>query len=75
MAERDQIVDLELQSPVFVGRKIADLPLNKCEVLALTRNGNSVVDFSSLELCLNDVLTLVGRGPALKSIQEALASL
>jgi Trk K+ transport system NAD-binding subunit len=75
VSDLEQVVDLEMLSPAFIGRKIADLPLNDCEVLALTRNGNSAGDFGSIELCMNDVVTLAGTRAALKSIRESLASL
>jgi Trk K+ transport system NAD-binding subunit len=75
ISDQEQIVDLEIESPVFAGRKIADLPLNGCEVLALTRRGNSVFDFGAVELRMNDVVTLVGPRTALAIIRESFASL
>jgi hypothetical protein len=75
ISDQEQIVDLEIESPVFVGRKVTDLPLNDCEVLALTRRGNSVFDFVSVELRMNDVVTLVGPRTALGIIRESFASL
>jgi Trk K+ transport system NAD-binding subunit len=73
--DREQIAEIEIRIPVHVGRKIADLPLDECEVLALTRSGNPVADFVSIKLRMNDVLTLVGKKEALKSVRESLASL
>jgi Trk K+ transport system NAD-binding subunit len=73
--DREQIVEIEVRTPVHMGRKIADVPLYDCQVLALTRAGSSIADFDSVELQLNDVLTLVGTKPALTSVRAALASL
>jgi Trk K+ transport system NAD-binding subunit len=75
VADHEEIVDLEMHSPVLVGRKIADLPRDDYEVLALARNGTVVADFGSAELHLGDVLTLVGTRVELKRIREALTSL
>jgi len=75
ISDQEQIVDLEIESPVFVGRKVTDLPLNDCEVLALTRRGNAVFDFGAVELRMNDVVTLVGPRTALGIIRESFASL
>jgi Trk K+ transport system NAD-binding subunit len=75
VSDREQIVDLELQSPVFAGRLIADLPLNDCDVLALTREGVPVVDYDAIQLRMNDVLTLVGTNAELKSVRGSLATL
>jgi Trk K+ transport system NAD-binding subunit len=75
VGDREQIIDLEMLSPVFIGRKIADLPLGECEVAALTRRDALMPDFDSVELSLGDVLTLTGERGALSRVRETLASL
>jgi Trk K+ transport system NAD-binding subunit len=75
VSDRDQIVDLEMLSPVFIGRKIANLPLGECEVAALTRKDVPLPAFDSVELSLGDVLTLIGERSALSRVRETLATL
>jgi Trk K+ transport system NAD-binding subunit len=74
-SDREQIVDFEMLSPVFIGRKIADLPLEGCEVAALTRNDVPLPAFDSAELSIGDVLTLIGERNALTRVRETLATL
>jgi Trk K+ transport system NAD-binding subunit len=73
--DREQIAEIEVRTPLHVGRKIADLPFDDCEVLGLARNGNSVADLGSIDLRMNDVLTLVGTRAALARVRESMASL
>ena len=75
VSDDEQIVDLEMQSPVFLGLKAADLPLGDCEVLAITRTGVPLADVGSTELRMNDVLTLTGTKTALKEVRAALSTL
>lgn len=75
VTDREQIVDLEMLSPVFIGRKIAHLPLGECEVAALTRKDIPFPAFDSVELCMGDVLTLIGERSAVSRVREALATL
>lgn len=75
VSDDEQIVDLEMQSPVFLGLKAADLPLGDCEVLAITRTGVPLTDVGSTELRMNDVLTLTGTKTALKEVRAALSTL
>lgn len=75
VSDREQIVDLEVLSPVFIGRKIADLPLRGCEVAAVTREGIPLPAFDSVELRLGDVLTLIGERVAVGQVRESLTSL
>ena len=56
----EQIADVELLTPVFLGQTIADLDLYDCEVVALTRNSILLTPFDLEELRRGDVLTLVG---------------
>jgi Trk K+ transport system NAD-binding subunit len=75
MSDREQIVDLEMLSPVFIGRRIADLPLRECEVAAVTRDDVLLAALDSVELRLGDVLTLVGERGAVGQVRESLTSL
>lgn len=75
LSDREQIVDLEMRSPVFLGQTIADLPLHECEVAALTRKDIPLPSFDSAELCLGDVLTLIGQKAAISQVRETLTSL
>jgi hypothetical protein len=75
ISDREQIADLEIRSPVFIGRKIADLPLRECEVAALTREDIPLTAFDSVELRLGDVLTLIGERGAVGQVRESLTSL
>lgn len=75
VSDREQIVDLEMLSPVFIGRKIADLPLGECEVVALARKDVPLPAFESVELSLGDVLTLIGERNELIRLRQTLATL
>jgi Trk K+ transport system NAD-binding subunit len=75
ISDRDQIADLEILSPVFIGRKIADLPLRECEVAEVTRDEILLPAFDSVELRLGDVLTLIGERGAVGQVRESLTSL
>jgi len=75
ISDREQIVDLEILSPVFIGRKIADLPLRECEVAAVTREDIPLPALDSVELRLGDVLTLIGERGAVGQLRESLTSL
>jgi trk system potassium uptake protein len=75
LSDRQQIVDFEMLSPVFIGRKIADLPLGQCEVAALTRKEVPLPAFESVELSLGDVLTLIGERDELIRLRQTLATL
>jgi Trk K+ transport system NAD-binding subunit len=75
LSDREQIVDFEMLSPVFIGRKIADLPLGECEVAALTRKGVPLQAFESVELSIGDVLTLIGEKNELIRLRQTLATL
>lgn len=72
ISDREQIVDLEILSPLFIGRKIADLPLRDCEVAAVTRECIPLPAFDSVELRLGDVLTLIGERGAVSQVRESL---
>ena len=75
VSDDEQIVDLEMRSPVFLGLKTADLPLGDCEVLAITRTGALLTDVGAIELRMNDVLTMAGRKTALKEVRATLSTL
>jgi Trk K+ transport system NAD-binding subunit len=75
VSDREQIVDFEMLSPVFIGRKIGDLPLGECEVAALTRKEVPLPAFESVELSLGDVLTLIGERNELIRLRQTLATL
>ena len=73
--ECEEVADVEMLTPVYMGRKIADLALDGCEVLALSRNNLWVADFDGAELRRGDVLTLVGAKAAIKNVRESFTSL
>jgi Trk K+ transport system NAD-binding subunit len=75
VSDREQIIDFEMLSPVFIGRKISDLPLGECEVAVLTRKDVSLPNLESVELRLGDVLTLVGERNELIRLRQTLATL
>lgn len=72
---REQVTDVELLTPVFVGRTIADLALDGCEVLALSRNNLWVAPIDLAELRRGDVLTLVGTKAAVNKVRASFTSL
>ena len=73
--EFDQISDIELRSPVFIGRRIEDLPLSGCNVVALTRKDLPVANCQSISLELCDVLTVIGTRTAVLQLRESIGSL
>jgi Trk K+ transport system NAD-binding subunit len=73
--DREQIADVELISPVFMGLTIADLALDGCEVLAVRRNNLRVDAIDLAELHRGDVLTLVGTKVAIKKVRDSFTSL
>ena len=73
--DQDQITDVEVLSPLFFGRTIADLSLDGCEVVALTRNGLPIDNFKAEGLQIRDVLTLVGPKVAINKARESFTSL
>jgi Trk K+ transport system NAD-binding subunit len=72
VSDREEIVEVEMQSPSFMGRKISDLPLFDCHVAGLLRKTTPLPAFESAELCMGDVLTLIGRKAAIRRVQETL---
>lgn len=73
--ESEQVADVELLTPVFMGRTISDLALDGCEVIALSRNNRSLADIDIAELRRRDVLTLVGPKTAINKVRESFTSL
>jgi Trk K+ transport system NAD-binding subunit len=74
-SECEEVADVELLTPVYLGRKIADLALDNCEVLALSRNNLWVADIDFAELRRGDVLTLIGNRAAINKVRESFTSL
>jgi Trk K+ transport system NAD-binding subunit len=72
--DREQICEIEISLPVFVGLTSDDLPLNDCEVVAITRNGKALLVHEA-RLEMGDVLTLIGMKAALEGVRETFASL
>jgi len=70
--DRNQVAEVELLTPVFVGQRIPDLRLEGCEVVALRRNNLWVDDIEVAELRRSDVLTLVGAKAAINKVRESL---
>jgi len=66
--DRNQVAEVELLTPVFVGQRIPDLRLEGCEVVALRRNNLWVDDIEVAELRRSDVLTLVGAKAAINKV-------
>jgi Trk K+ transport system NAD-binding subunit len=75
LTDREQVAEVELLIPVFLGRTIADLPLDGCDVIALRRNELWVDEIEVTELSRGDVLTLVGTRSSITKVRECLASL
>ena len=73
--EFDQIRDIELRSPVFIGRRIDELPFPGCDVVAVTRNAIPIAADHATTLELDDVLTVIGTKTAVNQLGQALASL
>jgi Trk K+ transport system NAD-binding subunit len=73
--DRDQITDIELRSPVFIGRTINDLLFTGCDVVALTRKRIPINDYQNSSLELDDVLTVIGARTAVDQLRESVASL
>lgn len=73
--DREQIAEIEVRLPTFVGRTIDNLPLGDCEVVALTRKGAPISTHQDTAMEMSDVLTLVGMKAALDKVRESFASL
>lgn len=73
--ELERIADVEVKSPVFIGRTVADLSIRDCEAVALTRADLPVEDFADAEIRVGDVLTLIGSKEALAQARETFTSL
>jgi Trk K+ transport system NAD-binding subunit len=73
--DREQITEIEVRLPTLAGRAIADLPLEACDALALTRNGASISTNIDTVVEMGDVLTLIGMKTALNKVQASFASL
>src|SRR6185295_18413083 len=57
--DREQIADLEVSLPVFVGLVVGELSLEGCDVVALIRNSSPVSTFHDTALEKGDVLILI----------------
>jgi Trk K+ transport system NAD-binding subunit len=73
--DRDRITDLEVRSPIFIGRTIGDLSSGDCDVVALRRKNNQIAAYETTNLELGDVLTVIGEKPAIGRLRESLTSL
>lgn len=73
--DRDQITEIEVRSPVFIGRTITDLSSEDCEVVAVRRRNLQVPSCESTNLELGDVLTAIGEKAAIARLRESLSSL
>jgi Trk K+ transport system NAD-binding subunit len=73
--DREQISEIEVRLPIFVGRTIDDLPLKDCEVVALTRKGVPISTYHDTALEMGDVLTLIGMKATVDKVRESFASL
>ena len=73
--EREQVTEVELLTPLFLGLTIRQLKLEGCEVLAIRRNNFLMADTEFAELCRGDVLTLVGTKEAIKKMFQSFTTL
>ncbi|HXM34802.1 MAG TPA: hypothetical protein VN920_06425 [Pyrinomonadaceae bacterium] len=73
--EHEQIAEIALCSPVFIGRTIEDLPSGHFEVVALTRESAQIAAYKTSNLELGDVITVIGKETAIGRLRESLASL
>jgi Trk K+ transport system NAD-binding subunit len=73
--DREQVTELEIRSPVFIGRTIKDLSSGDCEAVAIRRNGVRAHSDETTSLELGDVLTVIGGKAAIDRLRESLASL
>ena len=73
--DRERITEIEVRLPIFVGRAIDDLPLEHCEVVALTRKGLPISTYHDTALEMGDVLTLIGTQADANKVRESFASL
>jgi Trk K+ transport system NAD-binding subunit len=67
--DREQITELEIQSPVFIGRTIKDLSSGDCAAVAIRRNGVQVPSYETASLELGDVLTVIGDKAAIDRLR------
>lgn len=73
--DREQVAEVELLTPVFLGRQIQEAGLDGCEVVALRRKDLWVDDIEHAELRRGDVLTIVGAKTALNKVRESFTTL
>ncbi len=73
--EHEQIAEIDLRSPQFIGRTIEDLPGGRFDVVALTRESVQIAGYETSNLELGDVITVIGEKTAIGRLRESLASL
>lgn len=72
---REQVAEVEVRSPIFIGRTIADLSISGCDAIALTRGDLPVKGFEREEIQTGDVVTLIGSQEAIDRARETFTSL
>jgi Trk K+ transport system NAD-binding subunit len=73
--EHEQIAEIDLRSPLFIGRTIEDLPMGRFDVVALTRQEIQIAAYGDADLEMGDVITVIGEKTAIGRLRESLASL
>lgn len=72
---RERVAEVEVRSPVFIGRTIADLSIRGCDAIALMRGDLPIEDFEREEIQSGDVVTLIGSREAIDRARETFTSL
>jgi len=73
--DHEQIAEIDLCSPVFIGRTIEGLPGGHFDVVALTRQNIQITAYETSNLELGDMITVIGEKTAIGRLRESLASL
>jgi Trk K+ transport system NAD-binding subunit len=73
--ETEDIGEIEILLPTFVGRSVNELPIKSCDVLALRRGTAPVTNFEETPLEMGDMLTVIGSIVAIENLSESFSSL
>lgn len=70
--ESEHVAEVKIAKREAAGKTIAALALHGCVIVALRRDDKLIVPNGSIELQMNDVLTILGSEPALAEAQAKL---
>ncbi len=72
LEEDECLGEVSVCSPVNLGRKLVEIPLDGCELLDLTRQGQSIRITETTQLQIGDLLRLFGPKSAIRSVEARM---